>query len=119
MGRAPADHRRDGGESLVGRDSLAAELDGVRDHVSLVAEQCEAAPQEHQRWLAVLPEVAGESPPERDERVLSNAVRRSEQAALAARWHDLLREDPLGQEEPAVAELEDLTGATAVVRDVV
>ena len=51
--------------------------------------------------LAVLAQVAGEPPPERDDAVLAHAVRRRELAAVPTRRHDLLGEDALGQEQPA------------------
>ena len=54
------------------------------DHASLVAQQGQPAADEDQGGLAVLAQVAGEPPPERDEAVLADAVRRREVAAGAS-----------------------------------
>ena len=54
----------------------------VRDDPALVAHQRQPAAHQHQRRLAVLAQVAGEPPPERDQRVLAHAVRRGEQAGV-------------------------------------
>ena len=77
----------------------APEVDRVPDHLALRAHQRPAAADQHQRRLAVLAQVAGEPPPERHERVLGDAVGRLQQALALARRHDLLGEDPLGDEE--------------------
>ena len=51
--------------------------------------------------------------------VLADAVRRCELPALARLRNDLLGEDPLGEEEPAPVEVQDLAAAAAVLGDVV
>ena len=107
-------HRRDSaarqpddlGVRLVRRDRAAALGDGVLDDPALVAHQRPAAPDQHQRRLAVLAQVAGQPPPEGHQRVLAHAVRRGEQPGLRAAGDDVLGEDALGDEQPAAAEVE-------------
>ena len=70
---------------LVRRDRRAALGDGVGHHAALVAHAARSPRRtQHQRRLAVLAQVAGQPPPERDQRVLAHAVRRREQPALRA-----------------------------------
>ena len=89
------------------------------DDALLVAHEGRPAADQDEGRLAVLAEVTGEPPPERDEGVLGDAVGRGEQPLLAARRDHLRREDPLGDEERAAAEVDRARADATVLRDLV
>ncbi len=93
--------------------------DRVVDDPLLVAHQGPAASYQHEGRLAVLAEVAGESSPEGDERVLAQAEGSAEHVVLGAGRHDLLGEDALGHEEAGAPEDDLVRAARAVAADVV
>ena len=123
--RRQARVRRAGSSALIsayarsGETSRQPSDDRVPDDLALGSQQRHAATHEHERRLPVLAQVAGQPTPERDERVLRDAVRRGDEPLAATGGHDLLREDPLRQEQRAAAEVEQLLAAPAVARDVV
>lgn len=67
--------------------------------------------------FAVLAQVAGEPAPERDDRVLGDAVRLGKDPGAAALLDDLGREDPLRAEPPGTGQVETLGAVAPALRD--